>query len=66
MTLASEILRSARIAELRAAAQETSRLVRPARPVSLPRAPAAQRRRLLLMLRWERQRNAKLVEALYG
>jgi hypothetical protein len=57
-----EVLQSARVAELRMAAEEISALCRRPVAVSLPRLPSSDRRRLLLLLAHERRRNARLVE----
>ena len=57
------ILRSARIAELHARADEVAALCRPAATVELPRS-GNDRRRLLMLLARERRRSKRLVDEL--
>lgn len=57
---ARAILQSARIAELRSAAE----LVQPRKPVELPRDAKQRMQRLLTLIAAERRRNAALVEQL--
>jgi hypothetical protein len=68
MTPLQHILRTARIAELEAQANELAALVRPAPVVRLSRPSSSRRgndrRRLLLLLALERRRSARLAEEL--
>jgi hypothetical protein len=59
------ILQSARVADLRTAANEVAALCRPSAPVELPRKQG-DRRRLLMLLACERRRSAKLVDLIKG
>jgi hypothetical protein len=59
--LEKELLRSARVAELRTAALELAKLCRPVN-IEVPKS----RRRLLVLLACERRRCAKLVETING
>jgi hypothetical protein len=59
------ILQSARIAELKAQADELAALVRPPPVVEIARSPrGTDYRRLLLLLALERRRNARLAAEL--
>lgn len=59
---AQAILQTARVAEMRMAADEVAALCKPRPAVVLPRRPHAVRRRLLALLVSERRRSAKLVD----
>ena len=56
------VLRGARVAELRNAAAEVTTLCRPVPVIELPRG--RDRRRLLMLLAYERRRSARLIELL--
>jgi len=61
MTLKQKLLSSARIAELKHVAAETSAAARPPARLALSTNPGAARAQLLQALAQERRRNAKLV-----
>jgi hypothetical protein len=64
MTPKQNILASARVAELKLAADKLAAAARPPAVVAITHDPARDRRRLLLLLAHERARNAKLLELL--
>jgi hypothetical protein len=63
MSLRQVLLQSARVAELRHHADELAKAARPPARIALTGDPVRDRRRLHLALVYERQRNAKLLEA---
>jgi hypothetical protein len=64
MTRVANLLASARVAELRAQAENLARAARPPARVELPQDPRQARRRLLLLVALERQRTARLLAEL--
>ena len=64
MTRVANLLASARVAELRAQAENLAAAARPPARVELPQDPRQARRRLLLLVALERQRTARLLAEL--
>ena len=60
--LEQKILESARVADMKAAADELAKAAKPPPRIALTRDPARDRRILLALLAYERARNARLVE----
>jgi hypothetical protein len=63
MSVKSAILQSARIAELRTSAMENAALCKRRAPMTLPaKSSRARHRCLLILLKYERWRNEKLID----
>ena len=64
MTKVASLMASARVAEMRAQAENLAAAARPPARVELPQDPRQARRRLLLLVARERRRSASLLAEL--